>query len=117
MRGWRTFRLDRRNGKILGVCSGIANLTGWDATFVRVGMVLLMLLGPFPWTLIPYALVGLFARQQPAGGEAVEYGRPLPKATPEVRAEMRDIDRRMAEVETYVTGANGSLAREIERLR
>jgi hypothetical protein len=30
---------------------------------------------------------------------------------------MRDIDRRMAEVETYVTGSNSRLAREIEELR
>jgi len=30
---------------------------------------------------------------------------------------MRDIDRRLAEVETYVTTTNSSLAREIEALR
>jgi hypothetical protein len=30
---------------------------------------------------------------------------------------MRDIDRRMAEVETFVTNSNSSLASEIDKLR
>jgi phage shock protein C len=38
-------------------------------------------------------------------------------STSEVRASMRDIDRRMAEVEDYVTTSNTSLSREIENLR
>ena len=38
-------------------------------------------------------------------------------STYEVRSQMRDIDRRMAEVETYVTSQNTNLAREIEELR
>jgi phage shock protein C len=34
-----------------------------------------------------------------------------------MRNQMREIDRRMAEVETYVTSQNSQLAREIEELR
>ena len=39
MRGKR-FEVDRENGKLAGVCAGIANRTGVDATIVRVGLVL-----------------------------------------------------------------------------
>jgi phage shock protein C len=116
MRALRAFRLDRRNGKILGVCAGIANQTGWDPTFVRVGMVLIMLAGPFPWTLAAYLLVGLCARQL-AAGETCERRRKLPEAKDEVRDEMRETERRRADVESYSAAANGSLAREIESLR
>jgi phage shock protein C len=116
MRGRKTFYLDRRNGKLLGVCAGIANYTGWDVTFVRVAMVVVTLAGLFPWSLLAYGLAGWLVRRQPLGAGA-DYDRPLPRATGEVRDAMREIDRRMAEVETYVASPNGRLASEIEQLR
>jgi hypothetical protein len=38
-------------------------------------------------------------------------------STSEYRSGMRDIDRRLAEVDSYVASSNMSLAREIEELR
>jgi phage shock protein C len=35
----------------------------------------------------------------------------------DVRSRFREIDRRLADVETYVTSTNSRLAREIEQLR
>ena len=35
-----TFRLDKHDAKFLGVCSGIADFTGIDATWVRLGFIL-----------------------------------------------------------------------------
>ena len=35
----------------------------------------------------------------------------------DVRSRFRDLDRRLADVETYVTSSNTRLAREIEQLR
>ena len=46
------FYLDKQNGKWMGVCSGIADYTGIDVVWVRVGAVLVTLMGAFPWTLI-----------------------------------------------------------------
>ena len=108
----RKFELDRRNGKLWGVCAGIANLTGWDVTLVRVGVVLVTLAGAFPWTLVAYGIAAFVAK--PCRSE-----RPLSlrKASPDVRDEMREIDRRMAEVESFVTSSNGRLAQEIDSLR
>lgn len=31
------YALDSRNGKILGVCAGLARSTGWDPLAVRLG--------------------------------------------------------------------------------
>lgn len=115
----KRFYLDRANGKIFGVCSGIARHMGWDPTFVRVAVVLVTLLGAFPWTLIAYGAAAMIAKKRPLdGGYGEEAPARLAKmSTYEMNRSMRDIDRRMAEVETYVTAQNTGLAREIEALR
>jgi phage shock protein C len=114
----KRFYLDKANGRIFGVCSGIARHMGWDPTFVRVGVVLITLLGAFPWTLIAYGAAAMLGRNRPLGGydEAVP-ARLARTSTYELNRSMRDIDRRMAEVETYVTAQDTGLAREIESLR
>ena len=38
------FRLDKHNGKLMGVCAGIANATGVDALWIRLGLVLTTIL-------------------------------------------------------------------------
>jgi len=115
MRALRNFRVDRANGKVLGVCAGIANQTGWDVTFVRVGVAVLMIAVAFPWLLVPYALAGFFGRQRSAAEDG--HGRSIPKPTEEVMAEARAMSARQAEIESCVASESSSLAREIEKLR
>lgn len=38
-------RLDKRNGKLMGVCSGLANWSGIDVNILRIGFVLAALFG------------------------------------------------------------------------
>jgi phage shock protein C len=113
----KRFYLDRANGRIFGVCAGIARHMGWDPTFVRVGLVLLTLAGGFPWTLVAYGAAALIAKPRPLDGYDGAVAPVARTSTYELNRSMRDIDRRMAEVETYVTAQNTSLAREIESLR
>ena len=56
----RSFSLDRRNGKLMGVCAGIGRHFGIDTTLVRVGFVLGTLLGFGSFILI-YLAIGLIA--------------------------------------------------------
>ena len=42
---------------------------------------------------------------------------PLVTAAREIRARMKDVDRRLAEVETFYVSSNPRLTAEIERLR
>jgi phage shock protein C len=113
----RKFHLDRQGGKVMGVCSGISEFTGWDATLIRVGLVLVTLAGLFPWTVIAYFAAALIAKSQPEGHEASNGMPRLKTSTAELRESMRDIDHRMAEVETFVTSSNTRLAQEIDSLR
>lgn len=120
-----TFYLDKQNSKWLGVCSGIADYMGWDVTWVRVGMVLITLMGAFPWTLIAYLITAWTAKPKPSGlytdkeEEQFWQGvrRSPARSTREVRAKFRDIDRRLADIELYYTSRNRRLADEIDSLR
>lgn len=119
------FYLNKQNAKWMGVCSGIADYTGIDVVWVRVGAVLITLMGAFPWTLIAYFIAAWLAEPKPLGlysskeDEKFWQGvRSNPaRTTRDVRAKFRDIDRRLADVEAYYTSSNSRLAREIENLR
>jgi phage shock protein C len=111
----RTFRLDRSNGKLLGVCAGLAKMTGWDATLIRVAVVLVTLLGAFPWTLIAYGIAAFVARKEPRSMVERD-GRPGVSVR-DLHERMSDIDRRMIEVDSFVASPNRRLAQEIDSLR
>ncbi|HEX8444009.1 MAG TPA: envelope stress response membrane protein PspC [Allosphingosinicella sp.] len=115
---------DKQNGKWLGVCSGIADYTGVDATVVRIAMVLGTLMG-MPLILF-YIVAGIVAPKKPAelahqspdDAKFWQGVRASPRQTVrDVRGRFREIDRRLATVETYVTSTNSRLSQEIEQLR
>lgn len=54
------FRLDKTQGKIWGVCGGIANYTGIDPMLVRVGFVIGALVS-FGTAAVIYAAIALIA--------------------------------------------------------
>ena len=56
----RGFHLDKFNGKLMGVCSGIANFTGWDVNLIRVGFALGTIFG-FGSLILIYLAIGLIA--------------------------------------------------------
>ena len=55
-----SFKLDKYNGKLMGVCSGIGNYFGIDPLIVRLGFVLGTLVGFGSFILI-YLAIGLIA--------------------------------------------------------
>ena len=116
MRG-RKFEVDRANGKIAGVCAGISNMTGWDVTIVRVGLVLLTLTIAFPWSLIAYAVAAFAGQPKRGGSYALSRSATRSVSREETRERVRNLDLRMQAIETYVTSSNSRLAREIEELR
>ena len=120
------FYLDKENRKWKGVCAGIADYTGVDVTIIRIGLVVLTFVGGFPWTFIAYWVAAWLAPEKPRElavetPEQTKFWQGV-RASPartvrDVRSRFREIDRRLAEVETYVTSSNSRLAREIEQLR
>ena len=113
----RTFEVDKAEAKLMGVCSGLARMLDVDATLVRIAFVVATLIGGWPWTLVAYIVLGIAGKPKRAragrGVSAASAGyEPV-----EDRREMRDLDRRLAEVDLYVASSNSRLAREIEELR
>ena len=119
------FYRNKREGKINGICAGIADYTGLDVTLVRIGLVAAIVLGA--GALLPvYFIAGWVADDQPREIAADDKDerkfwqgvRASPgQSARDIRGRMREIDRRLAEIEQYVTTENRSLAREIEELR
>ncbi len=118
------FYLDKQHAKWSGVCAGIAEYTGFDVFLIRVA-VFVATLATFPAGLFVYWLVAWFADPMPrdlyddAKEAAFWQGvRQSPaRSARDVRSSFRDLERRMADVETYYTARNSSLAREIDELR
>lgn len=54
------FRLDKTNAKLMGVCAGLANYTGIETVWLRIGFVVASLLG-FGSPILLYLVIGLVA--------------------------------------------------------
>ncbi|QZH74076.1 MAG: envelope stress response membrane protein PspC [Erythrobacter sp.] len=120
-----TLYRDKQNGKILGVCSGVADYTGVNALWVRLGAIMMVFITS--GVIIPiYIIMGILLNKKPAHLYSADPGetqywqrvRQNPKRTArEIRAQMKDVDRRLAEVESFYVNSNPRLTAEIERLR
>lgn len=114
---------DKHNGKIMGVCSGLADYTGIDAVWWRLGVIVLTI--TLGWPLLAYFAAGFILNKKPPHlyrdeGEQKYWQRvrQSPHRTArEIRAQFRDIDRRLASVEAHYVSSNPRLTAEIERLR
>ena len=119
-----TLYRDKHNAKLMGVCSGIADYTGVNALWVRLGFLgLTFITGGM--TIPFYFIAGLLLNKKPSHlyvePEEQRYWqrvRQNPKRTArEIRSRMKDVDRRLAEIETYYVSNNPRLTAEIEQLR
>ena len=118
-----TLYKDKQNAKLMGVCAGIADYTGINALWVRLAALALI---PMTGFVIPaYFIAGFLLNRKPqhhyAVPEETQYWqrvRQSPRRTArEIRSQMKDIDRRLAGVETFYVSANPRLSQEIEQLR
>lgn len=119
------FYRDKRNGKVFGVCAGIADYTGFDVSLVRVCFLAAVFMsggGILPF----YLIAGMITPTRPRALEVNDREdqqfwqgvRASPtRAARDISSRFKDIDRRLADIESYVTTENRSLAREIEQLR
>lgn len=118
------FYLDKQDAKVKGVCAGVADYTGIDVTMVRIALVVLTF-ATSGWVLIAYVAAAWLAPVKPVGlyqspddAKFWQGVRSNPtRSTAEVRSKFRDLDRRLADIETHYTSRNSALASEIDSLR
>jgi phage shock protein C len=119
------FYRDKRNGKVFGVCAGIADYTGFDVSLVRVCFLATIFMSG--GSVLPfYFIAAMVTPTKPLEFELTDREenkfwqgvRASPtRSARDIRSRFRDLDRRLADIESYVTTENRSLAREIDQLR
>ena len=119
------FYRDKRHGKLFGVCAGIADYTGFDVSLVRVAFLAAMFMsggGVLPF----YFIAAMVTPTKPVSLERADVEerqfwqgvRASPgRSARAIGGRLKDIDRRLGDIEQYVTTENRSLAREIDSLR
>ncbi|HET8551238.1 MAG TPA: envelope stress response membrane protein PspC [Gammaproteobacteria bacterium] len=117
------FYRDRENGKLMGVCAGIADYFGWNVTFIRILAII-----AFFWfnglTLIVYFVLGFVLPVKPERPYDWETGdefwRSVRRSANEtfrnVRQRFREIDVRLQRMEGYVTSHRYDLDRKFRDL-
>ncbi len=118
------FYLDKVRGKWLGVCAGIADYTGIDVLWIRLAAII-STFAIFPFNLITYLVIAWMSDNKPAGlyDDAVDakFWQGVRSNTSgsakDVRSKLRDIDRRIADIEAHYVSSNRRLAEEIDALK
>ena len=118
------FYRDKIKGKIWGVCAGIADYTGIDVVWIRLGMIASVFVTS-GFTLLVYPLIAMLAPVRPIGlySDATDakfwqgVRSNSSRSTKDVRSKLRDIDRRIADIETHYVSSNRRLSDEIDALR
>jgi phage shock protein C len=127
----KTYRysLNRKDSKLVGVCSTIGEQFGIDPTFLRVGFVLAAILISFKLTLALYAGLGIWFVVQKRKGvtarnkrhmsdfDRMELAANVRPSVHAMRTQLDPIDRRLMAIESEISKPNDELAREIEALR
>lgn len=117
------FYRDKQDGKWAGVCSGLADYTGVEALWIRIGFIVLTI--AFGWPLLAYIAIAMLSPVKPVGlyrtPDEQKFWQGV-RANPargsrDVRASFRELDRRLADIELYYTSRNTRLADEIDALR
>lgn len=118
-----TLYRDPKNAKLFGVCAGIADYTGVPVLAAR--LILIATTIAFGVPALAYLVAAMLIDKKPpylyAAPAEEKYWqgvRQNPGRTArEVHARMKDIDRRLAEIEQYYVSNNARLSAEIESLR
>lgn len=119
------FYLNKQDAKYKGVCAGIADYTGVDPLWVRLGTAGMIIIAQQWWIILAYWVIAWTAPKKPidlyetpTDAKFWQGVRANPtRSAAEVRSKLRDIDRRLGDMETHFTSRNTALANEIDALR
>jgi phage shock protein PspC (stress-responsive transcriptional regulator) len=121
------YSLNRRDAKLVGVCSTLGERFGVDPTFVRIGFIASILLISWQVALIAYVGLGIYfsaqrKREVDSGMIRSDFDRmgDIGSIRPSVhalRTELDETDRRLMAIDHHLNTPNDELAREIEALR
>ena len=111
-------------GRCMGVCAGIADYFDLSRKFVRILFIVALFLTGFWPMIIAYFILGFTLEAKPgdlyADDEEEQFWKQTRKAPDYTAAEMRqrfrDMERRTADMEAYMTSKRYKLERELKGL-
>lgn len=117
---------DTEMGKVAGVCAGIGGYFGVKVKFVRLAFILAAIFFFFPTTLIIYGVLALLMPRAPVGfsydnsfeqrGPAGPSGQPVPPVYTNLQEHFGTLDRRLANMEAWVTSEDYRLRQQFKNL-
>jgi phage shock protein C len=121
------YSLNRKDAKLVGVCSTLGEIINVDPTFLRIGFVAAAFLISWEVALVTYVGLGIYfsiQRKRAADGKRRtsdfermdEVGRVRPSIHA-MRTQLDETDRRLMAIDDHINSQNDELAREIEALR
>ena len=120
------YSLNRRDAKLVGVCSTLGERFGIDPTFLRIAFVAAIFIFSWEVALITYAALGIYftieRKRQVDSGQMSDFDRmaEVTRRRPSVHAMRTELDindRRLMAIDDHLATPNHELAREIEALR
>ena len=122
---WRAQRFyrDPGNGKLLGVCAGLADYFSWNVTFIRI-LAIIALVWFNVLTVIAYLVLGFVLPAKPERlydwDADEEYWRSVRRSAGgtfrDVRHRFRELDMKLQHMEGYVTSSRYDLDRQFRDL-
>jgi phage shock protein C len=114
---------DPDNGKISGVCAGIADFYSWDVTVVRIVTVILAISFTLV-TLSLYAVGAIFLKPKPKNlyddQEEESYWRRYRKSPRNTMSatqyKFRKLEKKLRKLEAYMTSSKYNLDREFSKM-
>jgi phage shock protein C len=117
-------------GKIAGVCAGIAERFNIEVWLIRVCVVSAFFLGGSGFVFLMYIAAWFMLDKKPFGKQKIggldhsvsvkskvwQQGQPPREAFREVKTQFRQIELRLRNVESFVTSKEFDLARQIDNL-
>lgn len=134
---------DSNNGKLAGVCAGLADYFGWETWLVRILLVSGVLLG-MGWFIVIYIAAWFILDKKPGSDDKVkgdkakastnnnsdefihesikvkariwQSGEPPKQALHDIRLKFISLEKQVRLMEKYVTSSEFTVSREINRL-
>lgn len=113
--GRKLYRIPQQ-GKLKGVCAGIAHYFDIPVRLVRVIVVLSMIFGLFMFTLIAYLVLAMVLDEMPQSELAKEMPISAHQLLNQLSAELNGGEQQLREVERYVTSETFSVRSRFSQL-
>lgn len=111
----KTLWRDPEQGKLMGVCAGLANYLDIPVRLLRVIVVLSMIFGLFIFTLVAYFALGFVLDPKPADAER-QHQPTASELLDELQRELRGGETALREMERYVTSETFSVRSRFRQL-